>query len=71
MALRVVARYHGEEVARATARHMEYRYPDDNARPVETTSTSQGRKPSNISRSVRTIFSDASTSTLLVPSQVS
>ena len=34
MALRVVARYHGEEVARATARHMEYPYPDSNARRV-------------------------------------
>ena len=33
MALRVVARYHGEEVARATARNMEYRYvPEDNSR---------------------------------------
>jgi len=32
MALRVVARYHGEVVARATARHMEYPYPDDNRR---------------------------------------
>lgn len=29
MALRVVARYHGEPVARATASHMEYPYPDD------------------------------------------
>jgi transcriptional regulator GlxA family with amidase domain len=34
MALRVVARYHGESIARNTARHMEYRYPDDNARRV-------------------------------------
>ncbi len=34
MALRVVARYHGEAVARATARHMEYPYPDDNRRRV-------------------------------------
>lgn len=35
MALRVVARYHGEVVARATARTMEYRYdPDDNRRRV-------------------------------------
>jgi hypothetical protein len=31
----VVARYHGEGVARATARHIEYRYPDDNRRRVE------------------------------------
>lgn len=35
MALRVVARYHGEEVARATARNMEYRYvPEDNSRRI-------------------------------------
>jgi len=34
MALRVVARYHGEAVARNTARQMEYRYPDDNSRRV-------------------------------------
>ena len=35
MALRVVARYHGDEVARNTARHMEYRYaPEDNSRRI-------------------------------------
>jgi len=34
MALRVVARHHGEEVARATARHMEYPFPEDNRRRV-------------------------------------
>src|SRR4029453_7990906 len=34
MALRVVARHHGEAVARATARHMEYPYPQDNRRRV-------------------------------------
>jgi transcriptional regulator GlxA family with amidase domain len=34
MALRVVARYYGEEVARATARTMEYPFPDDNSRRV-------------------------------------
>lgn len=35
MALRVVARYHGEAIARATARHMEYRYqPEDNSRRI-------------------------------------
>lgn len=34
MALRVVLRYHGEAVARATARHMEYPFPDDNRRRV-------------------------------------
>jgi transcriptional regulator GlxA family with amidase domain len=35
MALKVVARYCGEQVARATAGHMEYPYPDDNARRVQ------------------------------------
>jgi transcriptional regulator GlxA family with amidase domain len=30
MALRLVARYYGEDVARATARHMEYHYPGTN-----------------------------------------
>jgi transcriptional regulator GlxA family with amidase domain len=34
LALRVVARHHGEEVARATAQHMEYPYPEDNRRRV-------------------------------------
>lgn len=34
MALRVVSRYWGETVGRATARHMEYPYPDDNRRRV-------------------------------------
>jgi transcriptional regulator GlxA family with amidase domain len=34
LALRVVARHHGEPVARATARHMEYPYPDDNRRRI-------------------------------------
>ena len=34
MALRVVARYHGEAIARNTARNMEYRYPTDNSRRV-------------------------------------
>ena len=34
MALRVVARLHGEPVARATARHMEYPYPESDARRV-------------------------------------
>ena len=34
MALGVVARYHGEAVARATARHMEYPYPETNARRI-------------------------------------
>jgi transcriptional regulator GlxA family with amidase domain len=34
MALKVVARYFGENVARATARHMEYPYPDSNERRI-------------------------------------
>jgi transcriptional regulator GlxA family with amidase domain len=34
MALRVVARTYGETVARATARNMEYPFPDDNSRRV-------------------------------------
>jgi transcriptional regulator GlxA family with amidase domain len=34
MALRVVVRYFGEAVGRATARHMEYPFPDDNRRRV-------------------------------------
>jgi transcriptional regulator GlxA family with amidase domain len=34
MALRVVARYFGEDIARTTAKYMEYPYPDSNARRV-------------------------------------
>jgi transcriptional regulator GlxA family with amidase domain len=34
MALKVVARYFGESVARATARHMEYPFPESNARRI-------------------------------------
>jgi transcriptional regulator GlxA family with amidase domain len=34
LALLVVARYFGEAVGRATARHMEYPFPDDNRRRV-------------------------------------
>jgi transcriptional regulator GlxA family with amidase domain len=34
MSLRVVARYFGEAVARATARHMEYPYPETNKRRI-------------------------------------
>lgn len=34
MALRVVTRYHGEAIGRATARQMEYPYPEDNRRRV-------------------------------------
>jgi transcriptional regulator GlxA family with amidase domain len=35
MALKVVERYCGEGIARATARHMEYPYPDSNARRIK------------------------------------
>jgi len=35
MSLRLVARYYGEAVARATARHMEYPYPESDARRIE------------------------------------
>jgi len=35
MALQVVARYFGEAVARATARHMEYAYPQSNDRRIK------------------------------------
>ncbi|MCW5891536.1 MAG: DJ-1/PfpI family protein [bacterium] len=34
LALRVVARWHGEAIARAAARHMEYPYPEDLRRRV-------------------------------------
>jgi transcriptional regulator GlxA family with amidase domain len=34
LSLKAVARYCGEAVARATAKHMEYPYPDSNARRV-------------------------------------
>ena len=34
MALKVVARYCGESIARATAKHMEYPFPDNNARRI-------------------------------------
>jgi transcriptional regulator GlxA family with amidase domain len=34
LALRVVARHHGEAVAQATARYMEYPFPQDNRRRV-------------------------------------
>ena len=34
MALKVVARYFGENIARATARHMEYPYSDSNDRRI-------------------------------------
>jgi transcriptional regulator GlxA family with amidase domain len=35
MALKVVARYFGEDIARATARHMEYAYPGNNERRIK------------------------------------
>ena len=34
MSLKVVERYYGEKVARATARHMEYPFPDSDARRI-------------------------------------
>ncbi len=34
LALHVVARYYGEAIARATARYMEYPFPEDNSRRV-------------------------------------
>jgi len=34
MALKVVALYFGECIARATARHMEYAYSEDNSRRI-------------------------------------
>jgi transcriptional regulator GlxA family with amidase domain len=35
MSLKVVAHYFGDDVARATARHMEYPYPDQDARRIQ------------------------------------
>ena len=35
MSLKVVAQYFGEAVARATARHMEYPYPESDARRIQ------------------------------------
>lgn len=35
MSLRVVTRYFGENIARATARHMEYPYPESDARRIQ------------------------------------
>jgi transcriptional regulator GlxA family with amidase domain len=34
MALKVVARYCGDTIARTTAKHMEYPYPENNARRI-------------------------------------
>jgi len=39
MALRVVARHYGEAIARATARNMEYTYPENNARRITIAAT--------------------------------
>jgi transcriptional regulator GlxA family with amidase domain len=39
LALKIVARYHGEAIARATAKHMEYPYPEGNARRIDVRST--------------------------------
>ena len=35
LALKVVARFHGEAIARATARHMEYPFPENNSRRIQ------------------------------------
>jgi transcriptional regulator GlxA family with amidase domain len=35
MSLKVVAHYFGEDIARATARHMEYPYPESDARRIQ------------------------------------
>ena len=35
MSLKVVAHYFGEDIARATARHMEYPYPDQDTRRIQ------------------------------------
>lgn len=35
MALKVVARYFGEDIARATARHMEFAYPETDVRRIQ------------------------------------
>jgi len=43
MALRVVVRYFGDSVGRATARHMEYPFPDDNRRRVPIGLVAQAR----------------------------
>ncbi len=34
MALKVVERYYGEDIARGTAKHMEYPYPENNTRRI-------------------------------------
>ena len=35
MSLRVVAHYFGQDVARATARHIEYPYPESDTRRIQ------------------------------------
>lgn len=35
MALKVVERYYGEDIARATARYMEFPYPESDARRIQ------------------------------------
>lgn len=35
MTLKIVARYCGEDIARATAKHMEYPYPENDARRIK------------------------------------
>ena len=37
MSLKVVSRYFGEAIARATAKHMEYPFPENNARRISLT----------------------------------
>lgn len=44
MALRIVALIHGSEVARATARQMEYPYPENNQRRVENHYIAEAKK---------------------------
>jgi len=43
LALRVVARLHGPAIALATARHMEYPFPDDNRRRVDLAASGRPR----------------------------
>jgi len=44
LALRIVVRCCGEAVARATARRMEYPFPEGNARKVELEPERDGRR---------------------------
>ncbi len=36
LALRIVSHFFGTEIGQATARHMEYPYPQDNQRRIKT-----------------------------------